>query len=217
MPAPALLPGAWTPALAQARLAEDPFTLGVASGDPMPDGVVLWTRLAPRPLQADGGLAPAPVAVRWEVAEDEGFRRIVRSGEALAVSEAGHSVHVEVEGLRPDRGYWYRFTAGGHRSPVGRTRTAPLAGADVGRLRIAYGSCQKYEAGFWTAYDQMVEDDPDLILFLGDYIYEQSPTDRACAATPIRSRRTSPATGCATPPTRPTRSCRRRTPPRPGS
>jgi alkaline phosphatase D len=174
----ALVPSAWTPALAQARLAETPFTLGVASGDPTSDGVVLWTRLAPRPLQPDGGLPAAPVAVGWELAQDEGFRRIVRTGQALAVAEAGHSVHVEVDGLAPDRVYFYRFVAGGHRSPVGRTRTAPAAGVEARRLRIAYGSCQKYEAGFWSAYDQMVEDQPDLVLFLGDYIYEQSPTDK---------------------------------------
>jgi alkaline phosphatase D len=172
----ALLPGAWTPAMAQARLIEDPFGLGVASGEPAADGMVLWTRLAPRPLQPDGGMGRAPVEVRWQVADDPELRRVVRSGSVRAVSEAGHSVHVEVAGLRPDREYWYRFTAGGHASPVGRTRTAPARGAEVGRLRLAYGSCQKYEAGFWGAYDHLVADEPDLVLFLGDYIYEQAPT-----------------------------------------
>ncbi|WP_374467871.1 alkaline phosphatase [Phenylobacterium sp.] len=180
----ALLPGAWTPALAQARLPEDPFALGVASGEPEPDGVVLWTRLAPRPLQPDGGMAPAPVEVRWTVAEDEQLRRVVRSGSALAVAEGGHAVHVEVAGLRPDRPYWYRFTAGGHASPTGRTRTAPARGADVRRLRLAYGSCQKYEAGFWGAYDHLVADDPDLVLFLGDYIYEQAATNKGVRRHP---------------------------------
>ena len=180
----ALLPGAWTPALAQARLPDDPFRLGVASGEPEPDGVVLWTRLAPAPLSPDGGMAPAPVEVTWEIAEDEAFRRPAGRGRVLAVAEAGHAVHVEVEGLRPDRAYWYRFTAGGHRSPVGRTRTAPAPGADVSRLRLAYGSCQKYEAGFYGAYPHLVDEDPDLVLFLGDYIYEQAATDRGVRRHP---------------------------------
>ncbi|MGA0606165.1 alkaline phosphatase D family protein [Phenylobacterium sp. VNQ135] len=180
----ALTPGAWTSALAQARLPEDPFSLGVASGEPEPDGVVLWTRLAPRPLQPDGGMAPAPVAVRWVVAEDAALSRVAASGETLGVAEAGHSVHVEVAGLRPDRQYWYRFTAGGHASPVGRARTAPAAGADVRSLRLAYGSCQKYEAGFYGAYDHLVADDPDLVLFLGDYIYEQAATAKGVRRHP---------------------------------
>lgn len=180
----ALSPGSWTAAVAQARLPENPFTLGVASGEPEPDGVVLWTRLAPQPLQPDGGMGPAPVTVRWVAAEDPGLSRIAASGEALAVAEAGHSVHVEVQGLRPDRLYWYRFTAGGHASPVGRTRTAPAPGAPVRRLRLAYGSCQKYEAGFYGAYDHLVADDPDVVLFLGDYIYEQAATDKGVRRHP---------------------------------
>ena len=151
------------------------FTLGVASGDPVPDGMILWTRLAPRPLHADGGMPPATVPVRWEVAEDERFTRIVRLGTARAQAAWGHSVHVDVTGLRPACGYFYRFLAGGETSPVGRTRTAPAAGAAVDRLRICFGSCQKYEAGYYAAYRHMVAEDPDLILFLGDYIYEGAP------------------------------------------
>ncbi|MBA4794591.1 MAG: alkaline phosphatase D family protein [Phenylobacterium sp.] len=180
----ALVPQAWTPALAQARLGEDPFQLGVASGDPTADGVVLWTRLAPRPLSPDGGMAPAPAAVDWVIAEDEALTRVAARGQTLAVAEAGHSVHVEVSGLRPDRVYFYRFYAGGHASPTGRTRTAPLAGADVARLRIAYGSCQKYEAGYYPAYAHMVADAPDLVLFLGDYIYEGDATDKGVRRHP---------------------------------
>lgn len=168
----ALLPGAWTPALAETRLADQPFTLGVASGEPTPDGMVLWTRLAPKPLDPDGGMTPAPVAVTWEVGEDQGLTRIVARGRVRAVAEAGHSVHVEVAGLKPGREYFYRFTAAGHASPTGRTRTAPALDARPERLRIAYGSCQKYEAGYWSAYDALVADSPDLVLFLGDYIYE---------------------------------------------
>jgi len=168
----ALLPGAWTPAVAAARIADDPFTLGVASGEPTPDGMVLWTRLAPKPLDPDGGMPLAPVAVTWEVGEDRGLKRIVARGRVRAVPEAAHSVHVEVAGLRPGREYFYRFTAAGHASPTGRTRTAPALDAQPERLRIAYGSCQKYEAGYWSAYDALVADAPDLVLFLGDYIYE---------------------------------------------
>jgi alkaline phosphatase D len=172
----ALLPSAWSAAAAPLRLNENPFQLGVASGDPWPDSVVLWTRLAPRPLEPAGGMAPGAVTVRWEVAEDDAFRRVVRRGAARAAPEAGHSVHVEADGLRPGRTYWYRFMAGGQVSETGRTRTIPAPGEDVRRLRIAYGSCQKYEAGYYGAYAHMVRDEPDLILFLGDYIYEQPAT-----------------------------------------
>src|SRR5688572_3884812 len=106
-----------------------PFRLGVASGDPAPDGFVLWTRLAPEPLAENGGMPMQPVPVKWEVASDERFRTIVRSGEVMARPEAAHSVHVEVTKLQPGRPYWYRFIAGREASPIGRTRTAPAAGA----------------------------------------------------------------------------------------
>ncbi|PZU08054.1 alkaline phosphatase D family protein [Sphingomonas sp.] len=159
-------------------LAPGLFSLGVASGYPMPGSVILWTRLAPKPLEADGGMPPADVPVRWEVAEDEGFARIARSGTARAEPGWGHSVHVEAAGLRPARVYHYRFIAGGETSPVGRTRTAPAAGVMPDRFRFAFASCQKYEAGFYAAYRHMVADDPDLVVFLGDYIYEADPNPR---------------------------------------
>jgi alkaline phosphatase D len=154
------------------------FSLGVASGDPEADSVILWTRLVPEPMAGDGGMPPVAVPVRWEVAEDEGFARIVRHGTARAEPRWGHSVHVEADGLRPGRGYFYRFIAGGEASPVGRTRTAPARGAAVDRLRLCFASCQKYEVGFYAAWRHVVAEDPDLILFLGDYIYEGAPTDR---------------------------------------
>ncbi|QNA84803.1 alkaline phosphatase [Sphingomonas sp. So64.6b] len=154
------------------------FTLGVASGDPAADGVVLWTRLAPHPMEGDGGMPPVAMPVRWQVAEDERFARIVRAGEAIAQPGWGHSVHVDVGGLRPARRYFYRFIAGGEVSPTGRTCTAPAAGATVDRLRLCFSSCQKYEAGYYAAYRHMVADDPDLILFLGDYIYEGAPNPK---------------------------------------
>lgn len=174
----ALSPAAWTSAVAQTRLADNPFRVGIASGEPLPDGVVLWTRLVTDPQAMGGGMDPAPVEVGWEVAEDEGLRRIVQRGRALAVAEAGHSVHVEVQGLRPDRRYFYRFTAGGHASAVGRTRTAPTPGARIDRLRIAYGSCQKWESGYFPAHAHLAAEDPDLVLFLGDYIYERAASTK---------------------------------------
>lgn len=153
------------------RFASDPFAFGVASGDPHPDGVVLWTRLDPAAVaDADGPLSRVPV--RWEVAEDEAFRKVARRGDALAIPELGHSVHAEVGGLRPGHGYFYRFLSGGVASPVGRARTAPALGARVERLRFAYCSCQNYEDGYFTAYRHMAEEDLDLVVHLGDYIYE---------------------------------------------
>lgn len=148
-----------------------PFQLGVASGDPTSDGVVLWTRLAPRPLDG-GGMAPEPVEVAWAVAEDEQMTRVVSKGTTVAKSDWAHSVHVEVSGLRPDRWYWYQFKAGTEVSPKGRTRTLPLAGSRPSRLRFAFASCQHYETGYYTAYDHMAREDLDLVFHLGDYIYE---------------------------------------------
>ena len=148
-----------------------PFSLGVASGEPKPGSVVLWTRLAPDPLDG-GGMAPAPVEVSWIVAADEGFTRIVRRGTATAVADDAHSVHVEVTGLEPGRPYWYRFVANGEASPTGRARTAPAAGAAIDRLRFAYASCQQYEQGYYAAHRHMAAEDLDVVFFLGDYIYE---------------------------------------------
>jgi alkaline phosphatase D len=158
--------------LAQPRFERDPFTLGVASGYPTPRGVVLWTRLAPDPL-AGGGIPPAAVDVAWEVATDEGFRNIVRHGTETAAAEWAHSVHAEATGLAPGRHYFYRFHAGGAVSPVGRTRTVPAAGAGE-RMRFAFASCQQYEQGYYAAYRHMAHEDLDLVVHLGDYIYESS-------------------------------------------
>jgi alkaline phosphatase D len=167
------------------RLVEDPFTLGVASGDPHPGGMVLWTRLAPTPLQPDGGMDPEPVGVDWEIAHDELFSRVARRGRFDATPEAAHSVHVEVEGLDPDRVYWYRFVVDGIASPVGRSRTAPRADAALDRFPFAYASCQHYEQGFFTAHRHLAEEDVRLIVHLGDYIYENG-------GSPDRARRHGP-------------------------
>jgi alkaline phosphatase D len=159
------------------RLPDETFRLGVASGDPRPDGVVLWTRLAPHPLA--GGCMPAqPLPVAWEVALDQDMRRIVRRGVAIARPEWAHSVHVEVAGLRADRWYWYRFHAGGAASPVGRTRTMPQPASHPERLRFAFASCQHYETGLFTAYEDMARQDVDLVVHLGDYIYENAGRPR---------------------------------------
>lgn len=149
-----------------------PFKLGVASGDPFPDGVVLWTRLAPNPL-IGGGMSPEQVEVRWEVAKDKSFRQIVTSGTAIAGPKYGHSVHVEVDGLAPSSWYYYRFHANGETSPIGRTKTAPAFDAKLDELNFAFASCQSYAAGYYTAYDHLVEEDLDVVFFLGDYIYEK--------------------------------------------
>ncbi len=161
-------------AFGQTRLTRDPFTLGVASGYPTPDGFVLWTRLAPELLAPDGGIPPVAMPVKWELANDEQFRTVVRSGTVYAEPDWAHSVHVEVAGLEPAREYWYRFTAGDARSPVGRTWTAPRNNARLERMRINLASCQQYEHGYYTAYRQMLVDHPDLIVHVGDYIYELS-------------------------------------------
>lgn len=158
---------------AKATFAANPFTLGVASGSPLPDGIVLWTRLAPDPLEG-GGLPPEAIALRWEVAADETFRNIVRKGSALAEPQWAHSVHVEVDALAPARWYWYRFMAGNAVSPTGRFRTAPAAGVASDRLRFAFASCQQYEQGYYVAHRHMAAEDLDLVVFLGDYIYESS-------------------------------------------
>src|SRR5438093_1043081 len=150
----------------QPTFASDPFTLGVASGYPLPTGVALWTRLAPAPLVPGGGMPRDVFAVEWEVAADEGMSRIVQRGTAAAVPEWAHAVHVEVEGLEPGRWYWYRFRAGGAVSPVGRTRTAPAVDAAPERMRFAFASCQHYEQGYFLAYRHMRADDLDLIVFL---------------------------------------------------
>ncbi|MFG2945785.1 alkaline phosphatase D family protein [Streptomyces adustus] len=167
----------WLPAAASAaqpRLPAGLFSLGVASGDPLPDGIVLWTRLAPDPLHG-GGMPARTVPVQWEIAEDSRFVTGVRRGTAQAKPAYGHSVHVDVRGLRPDRTYWYRFRADGQISPRGRTRTAPDA-TGRGPLRVALASCQNWQQGYFTPYADMRAQDPDVVVFVGDYIYESPPS-----------------------------------------
>jgi alkaline phosphatase D len=157
--------------------ASDPFKVGVASGDPTERGMVLWTRLAPQPLDPGGGMPQEDVEVAWEVASDDAMRNIVASGTTDATSRLGHSVHVEVDNLEPDRWYWYRFRAGDAESRIGRTRTMPAADASQAELRFAFASCQHYETGYYTAYEHMAKDELDLVFHLGDYIYETGTED----------------------------------------
>jgi len=160
----------------QTDSAKNPFTLGVASGDPEPDGIVLWTRLAPDPLNG-GGMPDKRVDVEWQVATDERMSQVVAHGRAPATPDLAHSVHVEVRGLKPARWYWYRFRTGKHESTIGRTRTAPDPKRPVDKLAFAFASCQHYEAGYYTAYQHMASEDLDLVVHLGDYIYEGSARD----------------------------------------
>jgi alkaline phosphatase D len=156
------------------RFAAFPFSLGVGSGYPSPTTLTLWTRLAPVADAPGGGMPPEVVPVAWEVARDEGMKDIAASGTAYATPEWAHSVHVEPSGLQPNRFYWYRFTAGEAQSAIGRARTVPGPAGRPPRLRFAFASCQHYEQGYFGAYRHMVADQPDLILHLGDYIYEGS-------------------------------------------
>ncbi len=171
----AALGAAGTTALAQAPRAQAyPFSLGVASGAPLPDSVILWTRILPDPLNAQS-TSPVALAVRWEVAHDQAFTRIAAKGTAMASPALAHSVHVDVKGLEPARWYWYRFMLGDAVSPAGRTRTAPAPGSMPAMLRLAVASCQHWEFGSYAAHRHIAAANPDLVAFLGDYIYEWGP------------------------------------------
>ena len=146
----------------------DPFTLGVASGDPLPDSVILWTRLQPTEPLPD-----ADIEVTWEIARDENFAEVVVDGTALAIAALGHSVHVDASGLDPDQEYYYRFGLGEYTTPPARTHTFAAPGTLPDRFRFAFSSCQNWEQGRYAAYRDLVEEgDIDAFVFLGDYIYE---------------------------------------------
>ncbi len=178
--ASALATSLWLPrsAWSAQHFDSNPFTLGVASGSPTHDSVVLWTRLAQPRGPSDSGLLAPALTVRWEVAHDPQFKRIAVSGQSQALAEWGHSVHVEVPGLEPDRWYHYRFMTGDAVSATGRTRTFPAPGAAAKKLRVAYASCQNWEHGYYSAYRHMRAEQLDVVMFLGDYIYEY-PSSRS--------------------------------------
>ncbi|MEV0256658.1 alkaline phosphatase D family protein [Streptomyces sp. NPDC050732] len=154
------------------RITENPFTLGVASGDPQPSSVLLWTRLAPAPYEPDGGLPRERVTVDWELAHDARFRRVARRGKVVAHPEFSHTVHVEADHLDAGRTYYFRFRTGRWISETGRTRTAPPTGSRPGTLTLAAVSCQAYHDGYFTAYKHLAKDDVDVVFHLGDYLYE---------------------------------------------
>jgi alkaline phosphatase D len=162
------------PVMAKPRFSAYPFSLGVASGDPLADSVVLWTRLAPDPLNG-GGMTPENVVVRWQVALDEKMKKVVKRGTAIATPELAHSVHVDVGGLKPGRWYWYQFQVGNELSPIGRTRTAGAFFTPIQQLNFAFASCQDWQNGYYTAYRHLADEELDFVVHLGDYIYEYGP------------------------------------------
>lgn len=154
--------------LARAAIRTNPFTLGVASGAPRPESVLLWTRLAPEPLNG-GGMPLGDVTVAFRVWEDAERRKLLREGTIIAPYADAHSVHLKLEGLRPGREYWYAFTVGDFESPTGRTRTSSPTSNNV---RLALASCQSWQSGFYAAYNDMAAWTPDCVIHVGDYIYE---------------------------------------------
>ena len=163
-----------TPALAgrMARASGSVFKMGIASGDPLPTSVILWTRLAPEPLELDGGMGKAPAMVEWEIATDEAFTQGRKSGTYEATETYGHSVHIDVQDLTPDTWYYSRFKHGSELSPVGRTRTTPEFGASMSRLVVGQTSCANWQSGYYQLYADLAAQEPDYWLALGDYIYE---------------------------------------------
>lgn len=154
------------------RFSDDPFTLGVASGDPLPNAVVIWTRLAPEPLKGDGGMPDKQVPVNWKVATDETMRDVVKDDAAIARPEHAHSVHVDVRGLERNTEYYYQFQVGSTRSLVGRMKTAPAPDADIDEFAFAFASCQNQPFGYYTSHKHLAEEELDVAVHLGDYIYE---------------------------------------------
>jgi alkaline phosphatase D len=175
-------PGLMRIATAQSWRSGNPFSLGVASGTPRPDGFVLWTRLAPEPLSTNpempGGVSGADVALRYGIATDSGMTKVVRRGSATAEAAFAYSVHLDVGGLEPGRPYWYRFLSGDAVSPTGRASTLPAPGSAVGKTRFGFVSCSNYEHGYFPAYRHLTDENPEFVLFLGDYIYETIEANR---------------------------------------
>ncbi|MFC9480775.1 alkaline phosphatase D family protein [Streptomyces griseus] len=181
---------------APARAAGAPaFLHGVASGDPLPDGVLLWTRVTPEPGAEPGSGLGADTPVRWEVAEDREFTRISATGTTIASAASDHTVKADVRGLRPATAYWFRFTAGDDTadavvSPVGRTRTAPATDAAVSGIRFGVVSCANWEAGWFSAYRHLAaRPDLDAVVHLGDYLYEYGTGEYGTRGTTLRAHR----------------------------
>jgi len=167
------------------ELGGDPFALGVASGDPLADSVILWTRLSVDPLEPTGGIPDEEVDLVWEVGTDESFDEVVATGVATATPASGHSVHVDVQGLDADTWYSYRFKVGDATSPVAKTRTMPAADAEPDQLMFAFASCQSWGDGYYTAWRYLAEDPLDLVVHLGDYMYENGEEDGEVRQAPV--------------------------------
>jgi alkaline phosphatase D len=168
-----VLPGTF-PAWAQQKIGKNPFGLGVASGSATHESVVLWTRLYDEGFFSSN-LPNEAIPVKWEVAADEGFDKVVQSGVSHAIPGLAHSVHAEVTGLQPDKWFFYRFRVSDFTSPIGRTRTFTPPGQAGGGLKVAFASCQNFELGYFNSYPHLIKESPDLVIFLGDYIYEYPP------------------------------------------
>jgi alkaline phosphatase D len=153
------------------KIGSNPFTLGVASGDPTPDGIVLWTRLAPDPANA-ASLGKTAIPVGWRVATDPRMRQVVANGIASAPFELAHSVHVELNGLQSRRDYFYQFDVRQEESAIGHFRTAPAPTELAAELRFAFITCQDWPSGYYIAYRDMLQNDLDVVFHLGDYTYE---------------------------------------------
>ena len=158
---------------AETLVGADPFSLGVASGDVTADSVVLWTRLAPSPLSEAGGMPSEKVPIEYVVSKSQDLSDPILKGVYQTSPVFGHSVHIELDGLTSGQEYWYQFRLGRYQSPTGRTRTLPASTSDT-PIQIAQVSCQNFAQGYFSAYDHILADDPDIVLHLGDYIYEQS-------------------------------------------
>ena len=154
----------------QTDLTSDPFTLGVASGDPTDQSVILWTRLAIDSLNG-GGMPAKDIEVLWEVSSTDAFDDIVSSGLVTAEERFGHAVHIDVPLSTGESIVFYRFRIGDYVSPIGKTRLSSPSGSTT-PIKVAAVSCQNYTDGFYNAYADLVEQSPDLVTFLGDYIYE---------------------------------------------
>lgn len=163
-----------TPLYADTTLPENPFNLGIASGDMTDSSVVLWTRLVLDLLADDGGLPPAAVRVSWKLSLSADMKNIIRQGDELAIPQLAHSVHVDLQGLDPDQKYWYQFSVPGYESELGATKTLAARNSSPESIRFVTVSCQNYTQGYFVAYDHIVAEKPDFVLHLGDYIYDTS-------------------------------------------
>lgn len=157
----------------QVAAATPTFAHGVASGDPLPNSVLLWTRVTPTPDSVPGSGAGPNVDLTWQVATDAGFTALVREGVIATGPGSDHTAKVIVSGLSAATTYWYRFGYAGQWSATGRTMTAPQANAAISRLRMGVVSCSNWEAGYFAAYRHLAaRGDLNLIVHLGDYLYE---------------------------------------------